>query len=203
MDVPAEILPAPLRRFEVLRHLTVRLASFLMAKMDLAPRDYPLTYEEAVQQIRPFLGPQMGRAPEGYLAVLKQRPKMIEALKLSLEERDHHSGLERETLAEIQQVVEKALPANINETEGFPEFARDPVAALAVVGTRFAYRTTAEMIDALRRKGYDDTGILDLAIAVAEANQWARIHRLLDLDPAIFYLSQQQTVSNRAVVRDG
>ena len=36
-------------------------------------------------------------------------------------------------------------------------------------------------------KGYDDIGILDLAIAVAEANQWARFHRFLDLDPGVFY----------------
>jgi hypothetical protein len=77
------------------------------------------------------------------------------------------------------------------------------MAALAFVGTRYAYRTTVDMIDALRQKGYDDTGILDLAIAVAEANQWARIHRLLDLDPAIFYLNPQETASNPAVASDG
>ena len=36
--------------------------------------------------------------------------------------------------------------------------------------------------------GYDDIPILDLAIAVAEANQWARIHRLLGLGPELFYV---------------
>ncbi|MGD2270964.1 MAG: hypothetical protein PVI06_11240 [Desulfobacterales bacterium] len=203
LNVPPEALPGPLRRFEFLRRLTVRLASRLMAKMDLAPRDYPVTYEQAIQGIRPLLGHRKGRAPEDDLAPLKSRPKMIEVLKLSLEERDHRSGLDRATLAGIQQVVEKALPANINETEDLHEFSQDPMAALAFVGTRYAYRTTVDMIDALRQKGYDDTGILDLAIAVAEANQWARIHRLLDLDPAIFYLNPQETASNPAVASDG
>jgi hypothetical protein len=44
------------------------------------------------------------------------------------------------------------------------------------------------MIDALRATGFDDLAILDLAIAVADANQWARTHRLLGLDPALFYV---------------
>jgi hypothetical protein len=30
---------------------------------------------------------------------------------------------------------------------------------------------------------------MDLAIAVAEANQWARVHRLFGLDPELFYMS--------------
>ncbi|MBW1852784.1 MAG: hypothetical protein JRJ15_15475, partial [Deltaproteobacteria bacterium] len=38
-----------------------------------------------------------------------------------------------------------------------------------------------------RRESYDDVGIMDLSIAVAEANQWTRIHRLLDLRPELFY----------------
>ena len=56
------------------------------------------------------------------------------------------------------------------------------------MGTRYAYRTTPDMIEALRQEGFDDIGILDLAIAVAEANQWARIHRLLNLNPKLYYL---------------
>ena len=43
-----------------------------------------------------------------------------------------------------------------------------------------------EMIDRLRQKGYDDTGILDLAIAVADANMWTRIYRLFGLDAGLF-----------------
>ena len=43
------------------------------------------------------------------------------------------------------------------------------------------------MIDALREDGYDDLGILDLAIAVADANMWARIYRLAGLKAELFY----------------
>jgi alkylhydroperoxidase family enzyme len=57
----------------------------------------------------------------------------------------------------------------------------DPVEAFAFVGTRYAQRATDAMVDALRGAGFDDLGILDLAIAVADANQWARMRRLLGL----------------------
>ena len=43
---------------------------------------------------------------------------------------------------------------------------------------------------ALQRAGYDDLGILDLAIAVSDANQWARTHRLLGLAPELFYVTE-------------
>ncbi len=43
------------------------------------------------------------------------------------------------------------------------------------------------VIGGFRRESYDDVGIMDLSIAVAEANQWTRIHRLLDLRPELFY----------------
>ena len=45
------------------------------------------------------------------------------------------------------------------------------------------------MIDALRAEGYEDVNILDLAHAIAAANQWARMSRLLGLDPALFSLA--------------
>ena len=44
------------------------------------------------------------------------------------------------------------------------------------------------MIDDLRGVNYDDVGILDLAIAVAIANFWARTHRLLGFEPELFYV---------------
>jgi alkylhydroperoxidase family enzyme len=199
LDVPAEALPKPLRRFEVLRRLSVRLGSFLMARMDLANRAYPASYKEALENIRPLLERSMGGALDNELLPLKSRPKMIEALQLALEERDTRSGLDRITLAKIHSVVEEGLPANINEAEGFHDRPEDPVESFAFVGTRYAYRTTTDMIEALRQKDYDDIGILDLAIAVAEANQWARIHRLLGLDPALYYLSPGVKESKPAV----
>ena len=56
-----------------------------------------------------------------------------------------------------------------------------PYRGVAAHGTRSANRTTAAQIAALRGAGYGDLGILDLAIAVADAHQWARLHRLAGL----------------------
>jgi alkylhydroperoxidase family enzyme len=189
LDVPVEALPKPLRRFEVLRRLSVRIGSLLMAKMDLANRAYTVSYKEALENIRPLLERSMVSALDKELQPLQTRPKMIEALQLALEERDVRSSLDRETLVKIHRVVEEGLPANINEAEGFHDRPKDPVESFVFVGTRYAYRTTTDMIEALRQEGYDDIGILDLAIAVAEANQWARFCRLLNLNPKLYYLS--------------
>jgi alkylhydroperoxidase family enzyme len=189
LDIPAEALPKPLRRFEALRRLSVRLGSLLMARMDLANRVYPVSYKEALENIRPLLERFMGSTPDKELQSLQSRPKLIEALQLTLEERDVRSSLDRETLARIHRVVEEVLPANLNEAEGFHDRPQDPVESFAFVGTRYAYRTTTDMIEALRQEGYDDIGILDLAIAVAEANQWARLSRLLNLNPKLYYIS--------------
>jgi alkylhydroperoxidase family enzyme len=60
------------------------------------------------------------------------------------------------------------------------------VESFAFVGTRYAARTTAATIDALRRAGFDDLHLLDLAVAVADANQWERLRRLTGLPAAIF-----------------
>jgi alkylhydroperoxidase family enzyme len=199
LDVPVEVLPKPLRRFEALRRFSVRLGSLLMARMDLANRAYTVSYKEALENIRPLLERSMGSALDKELHPLQPRPKMIEALQLALEERDVRSSLDRETLAKIHRVVEEGLPANINESEGFHDRPEDPVESFAFVGTRYAYRTTTDMIEALRQEGYDDIGILDLAIAVAEANQWARVQRLLGLDPALYYISPASALTRPAV----
>jgi hypothetical protein len=189
LHVDPEGLPEPLRRFELLRRLFVRLAGMMMAKMDLANREYPFSYEEDLETAASLFEGVMGRNLKEDFAPLKSRPKVIEVIKLALEERDTRSNLDRETLARVHRTVEAALPTCIDEAQGFHTRPQDPVEDFAFVGTRYAYRTTKEMIDALRQASFDDISILDLAIAVAEANQWARIHRLVGLKPGLFYIS--------------
>lgn len=182
LHVDAEALPERLRRFESIRRLGVRVASRILARGDLRNRPYAVGWDEARSRIAPLLERHDARA----LRALAPRPKLVEALQLALEERGR-SSVDRPTLARIHRTVEAALPVAATDVEGFHTRPADPVEAFAFVGTRYAYRTTAEMIDALRRAGYDDLGILDLAIAVADANQWARTHRLLGLSPDVFY----------------
>lgn len=188
LDVPLEGLPKPLRRFEFLRRLTLRVAGGLLAKMDLANREYQLTYDNALTNLSSSAAIKSEMELADALAVFKPRPKLVEVLQLLIAERDHRSGLDRKILAKIHAAVEKALPATVIDAQGFHPVPDDPIEAFAFVGTRYAYRTTKRMIDSLRQEGYDDRSILDLAIAVADANLWARIYRLAGLKPELFYL---------------
>ncbi len=188
LHVPLEGVPRALRGFELLRRLTVRMASIIMGRMDLSNRTYRISYEEALNNLTPLFNRAMGRDPEKDFARFRSRPKLIEAFQLALEERETLSSLDRGVHARVHRTVEAALPKNMEEAQGFNDRPGDPLEAFAFVGTRYAYRTTRDMIDALRGDGYGDMAILDLAIAVAEANQWARTHRLLGLSPDLFYV---------------
>jgi hypothetical protein len=183
LHVDPEALPERLRRFESIRRLGVHVASRILARGDMENRPYAVGWDDARSRIAPLLG----RHGTDALRALAPRPKLVEALQLALEERAR-SGVDRATLQRIDRTVEAALPVAAADVEGFHPRPPDPVEAFAFVGTRYAYRATADMIDALRRAGYDDLGILDLAIAVADANQWARTHRLLGLPPDLFYV---------------
>lgn len=188
LGLGSQVLPKALRRFELLRRLGVRLAAMLLARMDLANREYRFSYEQALDDLAPVFEQATGRRLTDEVAALRARPKLIEALRLTIEERDTRSTLRRETLATVHRVVEEALPASGDEAEGFDARPTDPIETFAFIGTRYAHRTTRRMVEALRSQGYDDLGILDLATAVADANHWARTHRLLGLAPELFYL---------------
>ncbi len=189
LNVSPEALPEPFRRFEFLRRFTVRIASLIMSKMDLQNRKFNPSYEETLKNLTPLFEQAMGMKPDDAFASVKSRPRLVEVFRLILEEREVHTSLNRETLAKIHRTVEDALPEGIEDVKGFHKRPENPVEAFAFVGTRYAYRTTKDMIDALRKINYDDVDILDLAIAVAGANFWARIHRLLGLEPDLFYLN--------------
>lgn len=188
LGVNLELLPRSLRRLERLRRLAVRAGGWLLKRMDLANRPYLGSYEGEVSRIAPLLEPAIGRCARRELAQLRSRPHLIEALHLALEDRDGRSSLDRTVLGTVHRTVEEALPASENDLSSFHVRSTDPVVEFAFVGTRYPYRTTGATIDALRRSGYDDLGILDLATAVADANLWARMFRLVGLRPALFYL---------------
>jgi hypothetical protein len=199
LDVDPEALPAGLRRFEFLRRVGVRVASLLFRNWDLQPRSYEKTYAQALADMGPVFARATGRTLTDDFDPLRSRPQLIEALRLTLEERDERSGLSRETLVSVQRVVEDALPAGPEDVRGLHRRPDDPVEAFAFVGTRYAYRATREMIAALRGLGYGDLDILDLAIAIADANQWARMHRLLGLSPEIMLTSTDLEAVGRRV----
>ncbi len=188
LGIVTEFLPSTLRRFEFFRRMAVRLLSIFMAKMDLSNREYGISYDEAVNSMAPLFEDSMGKPPGNEFESIRSRPKLIEAIRLALEERDRRSSLDRGIMAKIQRTVEQALPKSADDTEGFHTRPDDPIENFAFLGTRYAYRTTKKMIDVLREEGFDDLGLLDLAVAIADANQWARLYRLLGLPPELFYL---------------
>ena len=177
LAVPAEALPPALRRIEPLRRFGVRVASLLLGRMNLANRPYGTAFEDVRRRVESACGRPVGDA----LEPLRARPALVESVALALEERVGVTSLDAATLARVDQTVEAALPRSADDVAGFHARPADPVEAFAFVGTRYAQRATDAMVDALRGAGFDDLGILDLAIAVADANQWARMRRLLGL----------------------
>jgi len=192
LHVDSEALPERLRKFEILRRVSVWVAARMFRGVDLANRTYGRSYEQALAESGRVIAGSLGEPLGERLAPFRVRPYGIDILRLAIEERDERSSLPRTLIARIQQGVEAALPAQEDQAHGFHPRPLDPVDAFVFVGTRYAARTTAEMVDALRTAGFDDVGILDLAIAIADANQWARTHRLLGLDPRLFYLDKSR-----------
>jgi alkylhydroperoxidase family enzyme len=182
LGVDPEALPESVRRVEAVRRVGVWVASRLLRRMDLRNRA-----EAAWDAALAACAPRLGGVPAAALAPLRARPKALELIALALAERDERTTLDRPTLARIHRAVEAALPHDADEARGFHARPADPVEAFAFVGTRYPARTT--VIDRLRAAGFDDVGILDLATAVADANQWARLHRLAGLPPSLYYVA--------------
>lgn len=201
LHVDPEALPASLRRFEWLRRLAVRATVVFLSRMSLEVRTYDTTFDQAVARVAPRIEAAGTRPAADVFAPVQSRPKLVEVAELALAERDDRSSLGRTTVGRVHSTVERALPRGPADLEGFHLRPADPVEAFAFVGTRYAYRTTDAMIGALRAAGYDDLGILDLAIAVADANQWARFYRLTGLDPTLFYVSEPRSGTG-AIVQD-
>jgi alkylhydroperoxidase family enzyme len=197
LEVAPEALPAPLRRVEPLRRLVVRVAGRMFRAIDLRNRDYPLGFDAAVAELAAQVG-QRSEHLSAALAPLRAHPQLVEVVARAREERDQRSSIERDVLARVHAVVEAALPASAADVEGLHARPADPVEAFAFVGTRYAHRTTRAMIDALHGRGYDDLGVLDLAIAVADANQWARLSRLLDLPSELLSMADVESAGAAA-----
>src|SRR5207302_5436107 len=105
LHVDSEALPPALRRFELLRRITVRVASRLLSRMDLVERAYPQSFDEVKRSTAPILSRALGRPLDGELGPVAARPKVVEILALALEERDVRSTLDRSTVERVHAVV--------------------------------------------------------------------------------------------------
>jgi len=190
LHVDSEALPERLRKFEILRRWSVQIAAKMFRRVDLVNRPYGCSFDHAIANSGAAIESLIGAPLGARLEPLRARPHAVEILRLALEERAQRSSLTPTLVARVQRGVEDALPTTREDIDGFHVRPRDPVDAFVFVGTRYAARTTMQMIDSLHKAGFDDLGVLDLAIAVADANQWARTYRLLGLDSRLFYLDE-------------
>jgi alkylhydroperoxidase family enzyme len=174
------VLPRALRGVAPLRRLSLRATTLVLRRMDLAVRPYGTTFADACTRLEAAGGAAAALEP------LRTRPQLVEWLALGVEERSHPGALDRATRARVQRAVAAALPRGAEEADGPHARSPEPVEAFAVLGTRYAHRATAADVAALRRVGHDDRAILELAIEIADANQWARLHRLAGI-PADAY----------------
>lgn len=166
-------LPIVQRRWRWLRRLGVRLQGIGLRRMfDLRPRETTIDAATALAEVERVEGP----LPAGFRQVL-QAPNVAASLLNQLRGRE---VVDADLLARVAAGVVAALPASDDEVEGFHPRPSDPVDALVFVGTRYAYRTTDEMVEAIRnRYGFGDLELTDLFFAIAATNARERMHRLL------------------------
>ncbi len=170
LGLKTELLPSGLRRFELVRKASVRLMGMFMSKMDLSPRSYDASFAQARAALQAILP----RADDALCGRFAARPQILEVLQLVAEARSQ-TGLTDSQITQIEDGVEAALGSTSTN------IPREPFEAFIWIGTRQAWRSTAARVAALRAAGYDDRAILDVSIAIAEANQWARAWRLWGL----------------------
>lgn len=188
LHVPPEAIPERLRGIEPLRKLGVRMAARIIGgSMDLKNRTYESGFSEQIGAIRWLLAEKYRANAEAAFGAFANRPKVVEAMGLAIESRRRFAEGNPEGAETVRRVVQSGLPGGREEIEGLHGRPGDPVEAFAFVGTRYAQRTTEKMIDALRGAGYDDAGILDLAVAVADGNQWERCWRLAGLERGLYW----------------
>ena len=77
LHVDSEALPESLRRFEVLRRISVRMAGWMFRKVDLTNRAFEDTFDEALDRFAPEYREATGRAVGNRLDALRARPQTV------------------------------------------------------------------------------------------------------------------------------
>jgi len=186
LHIDADGIPESVRVLGPMRRITVQFLGTVFSKIfNMENRNYDRSLVQVVDEFLAQHPNSEATIQREDLAPLESRPHIIEILSSSIRERDEYSSLEKGVAPKIHALVEEYLPDKEEDSTGLHKRPEDPVDAFVFVGTRYAQRTTPAMIDALHEAGYDDLGILDLAIAISDANMWVRFHRLLGLEPAL------------------
>jgi hypothetical protein len=166
-------LPLVQPRWSWLRRFGVRLqARFMRRFVDLSNRQPDVDVESALAEAAGVLGP----LPAGF-AQVREAPNVAAFLTTVTRVAER---LEGEMLQRVTRAVANALPTCEEEATGFHVRPAEPLEALAFVGTRYAVRTTQDMVDAVRKEyGWGDAELTDSFYAIAMRNGLERMNRLL------------------------
>jgi hypothetical protein len=132
--------------------------------------------------------------PPGYRQ-LQASPALVNWLATGTESLPR---LDAAMLARVTHGVEAALPAALEEAQGFHRRPPDPFDALVFVGTRYPARTTDAMVAAVRvAHGYGDPQLTDLFFAISMANCFSRLDRLLaaPLSAGLIHINAPETAA--------
>ena len=167
-------LPMLRRRWPRLRAFSVRLqAAVFRRMMDLRNEASNVDVPALLAEMERVRG---GPLPAGYAAMRESPSAAAWAHRATVE----LPTLPPEMLARVTAGVAAALPATEDEATGFHPRPADPLDALVFVGTRYAARTTDELVDAVRKsRGWDDGALTDCFYAIAYRNGVERVDRLL------------------------
>ena len=183
-------IPEALRRFELGRRLAIRLAAWLMRrKIDFRARDIAAAdpQQTLAAMERLFVGELGFRERPGYFDRLAARPYLLEAQARMVEAFLTKNELGRATVMQVARVVASLTGETSLEEASQRWIERNPAAASppqALLGfardvTLHAYKVTDERVEALRRAGFADAQILDLAAIASSFNASARLAVLL------------------------
>jgi alkylhydroperoxidase family enzyme len=166
-------LPIVQPRWRWLRRLGVRLQGGVMKRLaDLSNQRADVDVDACLSEATEAFGP----LPAGYRSLVHAPNVAAFLTTVARVARE----LDREMVERVSRVVADALPREEEEAKGFHARPQEPLDALAFVGTRYAVRTTDELVDAVRAKyGYGDPELTDLFYAISMRNGLERMNRLL------------------------
>ncbi|MGH7803708.1 MAG: hypothetical protein ACREQJ_05125 [Candidatus Binatia bacterium] len=172
-------LPIIQRRLRRLRMIGVRIQAMIFRRMlDLENAPVEVDVDAALAETARLRGEAL---PAGY-AAMREAPNVAGWVHRPTAELP---TLEPEMLARVTAGVAAALPASEAEATGFHALPVDPLDALVFVATRYAARTTDEMVDAVRAsRGWGDAELTDCFFAIGYRNAIERVDRLLATLPA-------------------
>ena len=161
-------------RWRWLRSLGVRLQSRVFRRvMDLANEAVEVDVRMLLAETERIRGASL---PSGYAAMHASPNVAAWAYRMTVE----LPSLDGAMLGRVTRGVAAALPASEDESTGFHARPPEPLDALVFVGTRYAARTTDEMVGAvLAAYGWSDAELTDCFYAIGSRNAFERVDRLL------------------------